>query len=50
VVRSPDLQLEAVERVVAFARDELGLEPAGSVPSAIKGPKGNQEYLVLFRR
>jgi 23S rRNA (cytidine1920-2'-O)/16S rRNA (cytidine1409-2'-O)-methyltransferase len=50
VVRSPDLQREAVERVIAFARDELGLEPAGSVPSAIKGPKGNQEYLVLFRR
>jgi 23S rRNA (cytidine1920-2'-O)/16S rRNA (cytidine1409-2'-O)-methyltransferase len=50
VVRSPDLQQEAVERVVAFARDELGLKPAGAVPSALKGPKGNQEILVLFKR
>ena len=48
VVREEAYRQEAVETVVAFARDELGLTPVGVVPSKVKGPKGNQEYLALF--
>ena len=49
VVRSPELQQAAVERVRAFAEGLPGLKHSGVVPSRIKGPKGNQEYLALFR-
>ena len=47
VVRSPQLEQEAVLRVTDFAR-ELGLDSLGHVPSKVRGPKGNQEYLALF--
>jgi 23S rRNA (cytidine1920-2'-O)/16S rRNA (cytidine1409-2'-O)-methyltransferase len=50
VVRSLESQQEAVEGVSRFAGRELGLESLGSVPSQIKGPKGNQEYLLLLRK
>ncbi|EKO38672.1 MAG: hemolysin A [Solidesulfovibrio magneticus str. Maddingley MBC34] len=48
VVREEAYQQEAVEAVAAFARDELGLMLRGVVPSKVKGPKGNQEYLAVF--
>jgi 23S rRNA (cytidine1920-2'-O)/16S rRNA (cytidine1409-2'-O)-methyltransferase len=44
------MQLAAVAQVQDFARDELGLVPLGVVPAGIKGPKGNQEYLLHLRR
>lgn len=50
VVRSEELQLKAVAEVQTFARDELGLQVLGSVPAGIKGPKGNQEYLLHLQR
>ncbi|MBN2141026.1 MAG: TlyA family RNA methyltransferase [Desulfovibrionaceae bacterium] len=50
VVRSEADRMEAVDAVIGFARDELGLEPLGWAPARIKGPKGNQEYLARFRR
>lgn len=50
VVRSEELQLQAVAQVQDFARDELGLTPLGVVAAGIKGPKGNQEYLLRLRR
>jgi 23S rRNA (cytidine1920-2'-O)/16S rRNA (cytidine1409-2'-O)-methyltransferase len=50
VVREEAFQQEAVEAVVAFARSELGLVLRGVVPSKVKGPKGNQEYLAVFDR
>ncbi|NCC25552.1 MAG: TlyA family rRNA (cytidine-2'-O)-methyltransferase, partial [Deltaproteobacteria bacterium] len=34
------------EDIMTFARDELGLTPQGFVASGIKGPKGNQEYII----
>ena len=49
VVRDPELQQQAVDQVVDFAASELGLDYVGSVPSKIKGPKGNQEHLVYFK-
>jgi len=48
VVRSPELQREAVDRLRRYAEDELGLCFFGSVPSGIKGPKGNQEHFLLL--
>ncbi|MFW5971324.1 MAG: TlyA family RNA methyltransferase [Desulfovermiculus sp.] len=47
VVRSPEMEEEAVSRVMSFAR-EIGLRCCGYVPSRVRGPKGNQEYLALF--
>ena len=49
VVREPAHQQEAVDKVTAFAQVELGLVLVGVVPSKVKGPKGNQEYLACFQ-
>ena len=43
------LQAKAVDIVTAFA-GELGLTVLGCVPSALKGPKGNQEYLLYLQK
>uniref|UniRef100_I2Q2D3 Hemolysin A n=1 Tax=Desulfovibrio sp. U5L TaxID=596152 RepID=I2Q2D3_9BACT len=48
VVREEAWRQEAVARVTDFARESLGLTLAGVVPSKVKGPKGNQEYLAVF--
>jgi len=48
VVREEAFRQEAVARVTDFAQHELGLALTGIVPSKIKGPKGNQEYLAVF--
>jgi 23S rRNA (cytidine1920-2'-O)/16S rRNA (cytidine1409-2'-O)-methyltransferase len=48
VVRDEGLRLLAVRMVEEAAR-ELKFEPAGVVPAGVKGPKGNQEYLLLLR-
>lgn len=50
VVRDPALRQAAVDKVVAFCRRELGLDLEGVVPSALTGPRGNQEYLAVLRR
>ena len=36
--------------VVRFCTENLHLESRGVLPAAIKGPKGNQEYMALFAR
>lgn len=50
VVRDDALRQQAVDKVLDFARDALGLSLAGIVPSAVKGPKGNQEYMAVWRK
>lgn len=50
VVRDEKLQQAAVEKVLLHCHETLGLEHLGTVPSAIKGPKGNQEYLVCLKK
>ncbi|WP_319781088.1 TlyA family RNA methyltransferase [Maridesulfovibrio sp.] len=50
VVRDEGLRQQAVDMIVNFASTELGLHLKGLVPSSIKGPKGNQEYLAYFIR
>ncbi len=50
VVHDEALRQEAVDKVVAFCTAELNLQLEGIVPSAILGPKGNQEYLAYFTK
>lgn len=50
VVRSEELQLAAVDKVVTHAVQDLGLTWLGTVPAAVKGPKGNQEYLIYLKK
>ncbi len=50
VVHDESLRQQTVDRIVNFASTELGLHLKGLVPSSIKGPKGNQEYLAYFIR
>lgn len=48
VVRDEALRQWAVERVRETAL-ALGFVPGGVVPAGVKGPKGNQEYMLLLR-
>ncbi len=50
VVREESARQEAIAKVQTFCAENLGLRCEGLVPSAILGPKGNQEYLALFTR
>ncbi len=50
VVRDEAARQRAVDKIVRFCTETLGLEAHGVLPAAIKGPKGNQEYMALFRR
>lgn len=50
VVRDEAAQQEAIDKVVNFCHDSLGLTLKGVVPSAIKGPKGNQEYMAVWTK
>ncbi len=47
VVRDPELQTEAVNRISDAART-LDLKEVGRAPAHIKGPKGNQEHFLLL--
>jgi len=48
IIQSPELQVEILERVKAFALKE-GFEILGETPSPIAGQKGNREFLLLMR-
>lgn len=50
VVRDPALREQAVRKVLDFAEERLGLALDGVVPAAVKGPKGNQEYMAVWTR
>jgi 23S rRNA (cytidine1920-2'-O)/16S rRNA (cytidine1409-2'-O)-methyltransferase len=50
VVKDEKKRRQAVDMVTDFIVRELGLNFVGEAPSKIKGPKGNQEYLLYFRR
>ncbi|OGV59772.1 MAG: hypothetical protein A2498_01440 [Lentisphaerae bacterium RIFOXYC12_FULL_60_16] len=49
VVRDPVVHRTVVERILAFGRDTLGLECAGTCESPLKGPAGNTEFLAYWR-
>ncbi|WP_165176230.1 TlyA family RNA methyltransferase [Desulfovibrio sp. ZJ369] len=50
VVRDAAARQRAVDKILAFCAANLDLTCEGVLPAAIKGPKGNQEYMALFRR
>ena len=50
VVRDEGARRRACEKIVTFSRDELGLSCQALLPAKVKGPKGNQEFMALFRR
>lgn len=50
VVRDEADRQEAVDSVVGFCTSMLGLTLVGVAPSALLGPKGNQEYLAYLKR
>jgi 23S rRNA (cytidine1920-2'-O)/16S rRNA (cytidine1409-2'-O)-methyltransferase len=50
VIRDEFEQKRAVVLTADFFRARQGLEFIGSVPARIKGPKGNQEYLIYMRK
>ena len=49
VVKDEAVRQEAVDRVLRYMENE-GLECLGVTPAAIKGPKGNQEYLAYWKK
>ncbi|WP_294556369.1 TlyA family RNA methyltransferase [uncultured Mailhella sp.] len=49
VVRDEALRQEAVDRVLRFMEGE-GLTCLGVTPAAIRGPKGNQEFLAYWKK
>ena len=50
VVVEEEIRLKYVEKIKEFARLELGWKTLSVIPSPIKGPKGNQEYLATFAK
>jgi 23S rRNA (cytidine1920-2'-O)/16S rRNA (cytidine1409-2'-O)-methyltransferase len=48
IVRSEDVRRRVVAEAEEFGR-RLGLEWIGSIPSPIRGARGNEEFLVAFR-
>jgi 23S rRNA (cytidine1920-2'-O)/16S rRNA (cytidine1409-2'-O)-methyltransferase len=50
VVKSAGKRKEAIEKVVKFATKNLGLSVLNITKSAPKGPKGNEEFLVLMKK
>jgi len=46
VVRDPAVHQAVVEGIASFARDELGWEVRGSIPSPLLGPAGNREFFL----
>ncbi len=47
IVRDSRLQQQALEKISVFGK-RLGLTCRGTVPSPVKGTKGNQEYLMYL--
>lgn len=50
VVRSEESRRKAVKKIQDFCQNELRWEPLGTLPAQIKGPKGNQEFMALFKK
>ena len=50
VVREEAQRQKAVAKVTDFAAQHLELDLLGVLPAAVKGPKGNQEYMAVWRK
>jgi len=49
VVRSEDVRQEVIARIQAYGVTECGLDWGGVIPSPLRGPAGNVEYLAYWR-
>lgn len=50
VVQDDRVRMRVVDEIRAFGVDSLGLEWVGVVPSPLRGPAGNVEFLAAWRR
>ena len=50
VVKDESIRLKYVQQVIAFAASALYWQQIEVIPSPIKGPKGNQEYIAIFKK
>ena len=50
VVRDIEIHKKVIDKVVTFATDKVNLEKLDVIKSPITGPKGNQEYIAVFRK
>ena len=50
VVKDENVIRECISKVADFSENELGWKKIDVIPSALKGPKGNQEYFIVFRK
>ncbi len=50
VVRDESVRLACVSKVADYAAAELRWSHLATIPSPIKGPSGNQEYMLVFRK
>ena len=50
VIRDESLRLQMVEKVKKFCQQELNWTTLKVFPSPLKGPKGNQEYVAVFKK
>jgi len=50
IIRDEVLRLKMVDKVKLYCMDTLGWEFLKVIPSPLKGPKGNQEYVTIFRK
>ena len=50
IIRDEELRLRMVEKVKSFCKDELSWKFLELFESPLKGPKGNQEYVAVFRK
>lgn len=49
VVKSENVQLSCVQKVIEIAQKTYGFTHIETFTSPIKGPEGNQEYMVIFK-
>ena len=49
VIRSDVVRNRVIDEIQEFARDELGWTTIDTIPAPIKGPKGNLEFIGIFR-
>jgi len=50
VVTDENIRQAAVDKVAEFAERKLNWTFIEAIPSPIKGPKGNQEYVAIFKK
>jgi 23S rRNA (cytidine1920-2'-O)/16S rRNA (cytidine1409-2'-O)-methyltransferase len=49
IVRSPQARQRALDKIIYFGVDDLGLQKRGAMRSPVTGGGGNQEFITCFR-